>query len=79
MNDSLEDLYQCIGYCQVDDAGYCLGCGRPTRAVAAPRTSATESWGGRMYDDMRDPKRDEMPLVDAASADNRFPVDSLTQ
>ena len=75
MNDSLEDLYQCIGYCQVDDAGYCLGCGRPTGQVAAPRTSEAENMGGAIYADMRE----EIPSVDGGSANKRFPVDSSTQ
>ncbi len=75
MNDALEDLYQCIGYCQVDDAGYCLGCGRPTGQVAAPRTSEAENMGGAIYADMRD----EIPSIDGGSANKRFPVDSSTQ
>ena len=75
MNDALEDLYQCIGYCQVDDAGYCLGCGRPTGQVAAPRTSEAENMGGAIYADMRE----EIPSVDGGSANKRFPVDSSTQ
>ena len=28
MNAGLPD-YPCIGYCQVGEDGYCLGCGRP--------------------------------------------------
>ncbi len=75
MNDALEDLYQCIGYCQVDDAGYCLGCGRPTGQVSAPRTSEAGNMGGAIYADMRD----EIPSVDGGSANKRFPVDSSTQ
>ncbi len=67
MNDSSEDLYQCIGYCQVDDAGYCLGCGRPWPAMTARCVSET---GGM---------RDEMPAADCVFADNRFPVDPLPQ
>ena len=28
----MEEAYQCIGYCQIGDGGYCLGCGRPADA-----------------------------------------------
>ena len=66
MNDFQEDPYPCIGYCQLDDAGYCLGCGRPTQVVAASGASNNGGMCG------------EMPAVDCQSAGNRFPVDPLT-
>lgn len=35
--ETLEDLYVCVGICQIDpDSGYCLGCGRPPLPIAAP-------------------------------------------
>jgi len=67
MNDFQEDPYQCIGYCQVDDAGYCLGCGRPTRVVGVSCSSDAAG------------KRGEMPAIDCQSSGNRFPVDPLSQ
>ena len=67
MNDSPEDLYQCIGYCQVDDAGYCLGCGRPTRGVTAAFSSAS----GGVHDGM-------LP-AEGASADSGVPANVLPQ
>lgn len=70
MNDLQEDPYQCIGYCQTDDAGYCLGCGRPSPMVAAPGVSD---------DDCMRYERYEMPVGDCQPSENRFPVDPLPQ
>ena len=67
MNDSLEDPYQCIGYCQVDDAGYCLGCGRPTRGVTTAFSSVSVG------------VRDGVPSSAGASTDNGGMTDSLSQ
>lgn len=67
MNYLQEDPYQCIGYCQTDDAGYCLGCGRPSPMVTAP--------GVRDDDSMRY----EIPAGDCQPAEDRFPVDPLPQ
>ena len=66
MNELQEDHYQCIGYCQVDDAGYCLGCGRPSPMAAA-----------RCVSD--DGMRYEMAAGDCQPSENRFPVDPLPQ
>lgn len=66
MNDPQEDLYQCVGYCQVDPAsGHCLGCGRPSPAVLVRGNGETVS-------------SFELPLGECLPADNRFPVDPLT-
>ena len=36
----------CVGVCIVDEAGYCLGCGRPPAPViGAPGAPATEAAG----------------------------------
>ncbi|MEO8459615.1 MAG: DUF1289 domain-containing protein [Dokdonella sp.] len=35
-------LSPCIGICQLDDAGYCLGCLRSTREIAAWSTLTDE-------------------------------------
>ena len=49
MNAELDELYQCIGYCQADeDSGCCLGCGRPLYPPAScdaarPSSGATEA------------------------------------
>ena len=49
MNAELDELYQCIGYCQADeDSGCCLGCGRPlyppaSSDAARPSNGTTEA------------------------------------
>lgn len=40
--DNLEDLYPCVGICELDpDSGYCLGCGRPP--LGEPQSDAAGS------------------------------------
>lgn len=71
MEDLQDDLYQCIGYCQVDpDTGYCQGCGRPSPAVVAGATPRGDGETFACY---------EMPQGECLPADNRFPVDPLSQ
>lgn len=67
MNDFQEDPHPCVGYCQTDEAGYCLGCGRPSPAVVASRA--------RDEDNMRF----ELSAGDCQPAGNRFPIDPLSQ
>ncbi len=67
MNDFQEDPYPCIGYCQLDDAGYCLGCGRPTQGEAASCASESGGMGG------------ERPAGGHSCLDNRAPVDPRPQ
>lgn len=66
MDNWQEDLYQCIGYCQVDpDSGCCLGCGRPSLPVAGIRDGANASPQEMFSADGRAPER--------------FPVDPLAR
>ncbi len=67
MNDLQEDSYQCIGYCQVDEAGYCLGCGRPLLATV---NTCSRTDGDTPC---------ESSAGDCLSAASRFPIDPLSQ